>query len=112
MVDTSYQPALGYMEIVERNDAQTLLPIIQAHTAPGTIVHSDLWAAYNRVIFIPGIAAHGTVNHSVTFVDQGYIAKTLSPIGRGYIHISYHYTLMSLCVGSGMAKHVGNVSTT
>ena len=35
-VNTSNTPGLGYMEIVQRMDAATFLPIIQAHTAPGT----------------------------------------------------------------------------
>ena len=69
MVDTSHQPALGYMEVVQRRDATTLLPIIQAHTAPGTIIHSDEWAAYRRVNTLPGIVGHNTVNHSLNFVD-------------------------------------------
>ena len=69
MVDTSHHPALGYMEIVQHRNAATLLPIIQAHTAPGTIVHSDEWAAYNRVQGLPNVASYGVVNHSVTFVD-------------------------------------------
>ena len=69
MVDTSHHPALGYTEIMQHRNAATLLPIIQAHTAPGTIVHSDEWAAYNRVQGLPNVALHGVVNHSVTFVD-------------------------------------------
>ena len=68
MVDTSVQPALGYMEVVQQRDAATLLPLIQNHVNPGTTVHSDLWAAYNRVRQLPGVAAHNTVNHSVEFV--------------------------------------------
>ncbi len=46
-------------------DAATLLPIIQAHVLSGSIVHSDQWAAYNRVSSIPGIAAHHTVNYRI-----------------------------------------------
>ena len=49
-----------------RRDAATLLPIIQAHSAPGTIIHSDEWSAYRRVSSLP---THSTVNHSLHFVD-------------------------------------------
>ena len=51
MVDTSQTPALGYMEIMSRHVMQlaTLLPIIQAHAAPNTIIHSHEWSAYNRI---------------------------------------------------------------
>ena len=67
--DTSHTPAQGYMEIVSQRDAATLLPIIQAHVAPGTVIHSDQWAAYNRIHILPNVASHSTVNHSITFVD-------------------------------------------
>ena len=69
LVDTSFTPALGYMELVPRRDAATLLPIISAHVAPGTIIYSDEWRAYSRVASLPGVAGHGTVNHSINFVD-------------------------------------------
>ena len=69
MVDVSHNPGLGYMEIVQRRDAATLLPIIQAHSAPGTIIHSDEWSAYRRVSSLPTVASHATVNHSLHFVD-------------------------------------------
>ena len=59
------------MEIVQQRDATTLLPIIQAHTAPGTIIHSDEWRAYSRVASLANIASHSTVNHSLHFVDPG-----------------------------------------
>lgn len=70
LVDTSHQPARGYMQIVDRRDANTLIPLIRAHTLPGTIVHSDQWAAYAQVAAtIPHIAQHSTVNHSLEFVN-------------------------------------------
>ena len=69
LFDTSHTQALGYMEVVAQRDAATLLPIIQAHLAPGTIIHSDQWAAYNQVSSLPNVGSHSTVNHSITFVD-------------------------------------------
>ena len=69
MVDTSHSPALGYVEIVSRRNAATLLPIIQAHTAPNTIIHSDDWRAYSQVSTLPTVASHSVVNHSLHFVD-------------------------------------------
>ena len=69
LVDTSHTPALGYMEVVQTRDARTLLPIIQAHVAPGTVVHSDQWRAYSQVANLPSVLNHQTVNHSINFVD-------------------------------------------
>ena len=53
LVDVSQQPALDYMEMVSRRDANTLLPIIQAHVLPGTTIYSDEWAAYKQVQNLP-----------------------------------------------------------
>ena len=69
MVDVSHIPALGYMQTIPQWDARTLLPIIQQHVRPGTIVWSDEWQAYNRVQQLNPVAQHQTVNHSITFVD-------------------------------------------
>ena len=64
------------METVQRRDAATLLPIMQAHVAPGTIIHSDEWAAYHgqRTIKFPNYQMSLatrllSVNHSLTFVS-------------------------------------------
>ena len=70
MVDTSVSPALGVMELVASCDAATLLPIIQRHVCPGTIVWSDMWAAYNNVQHLPPLAQHQMVNHSIEFVNS------------------------------------------
>ena len=70
MVDTTQVPAVGYMEIVSNRDSATLLPIIQAHINPGTIIWSDNWAAYNSIsTAVTGVAGHQTVNHSIYFKD-------------------------------------------
>ena len=68
MVDMSHSPALGYMEIVPRRDAATLLPI-NSHIAPGTEVWSDDWGAYNGVAALSNVSRHRKVNHSANFVD-------------------------------------------
>ena len=36
---------------------------------PGTIVHSDEWKAYNKILKLPHMSSHEVVNHSVNFVD-------------------------------------------
>ena len=68
MVDASHTPGLGYMTIVPSRDAGTLLPIIRAHTAPGTTIHSDQWRAYDSVNTLPAVSTHEVVNHSLHFV--------------------------------------------
>ena len=68
-MDTGHSPALGYMQVVQQRNATTLLPIIDSHVAPGTIIHSDDWAAYRRVASLPNVSTHSVVNHSITFVD-------------------------------------------
>lgn len=66
------------MELVPDRSAATLLPIIQAHVAPGTIIHSDEWRAYRRVGSLPNVSAHETVNHSIEFVNPVNGAHTQS----------------------------------
>jgi transposase-like protein len=56
-----------FIELVDRRDAATLLPVIQRNILPGTVIWSDEWAAYNR---LPAAGyPHQTVNHSVRYVD-------------------------------------------
>ena len=69
MCDTSQSPALGMMCIVLNRSAATLLPIIQRHVRPGTVIHSDEWAAYRRVLQLNSVAQHNVINHSLHFVD-------------------------------------------
>ena len=56
------------MEVVDRRDAQTLLPIVQRVCLPGTIIYSDQWAGYQQLQEVTGLQ-HRQVNHSVNFVN-------------------------------------------
>ena len=76
MCDTSYEPALGYMELVPDRRASTLLPIIQAYIKPGTTIRSEQWAAYSNVAQLPNVASHVTVNRCLHFVDQNTAVHT------------------------------------
>ena len=73
--DTQYEPSQPYLQLARRRNAATLLPIIWQKVHPGTIVYSDQWAAYNRIQRDLGLI-HGTVNHSVNFVDPASSVHT------------------------------------
>ena len=49
-------------------NALAMLPIIQSHVQPVTIIHSD-GAAYEQVQQLPSFALHETINHSVSFIN-------------------------------------------
>ena len=46
----AYSPASreGFIVLVPDRKAITLLPLIRHHIAPGSIIYSDEWKAYNR----------------------------------------------------------------
>ncbi len=71
-----------FMVMVNTRDAATLLPIIQRYVKPGTTIHTDQWAAYNRLSTLG--YTHQTVNHSVNFVDPITGAYTQSIEGSWY----------------------------
>lgn len=67
MVDITNRPKVGYMEVVERRNAETLIPIINERVLPGTTIHTDEWRAYHNIGPETGLA-HLTVNHRMNFV--------------------------------------------
>ncbi len=60
MVDTSKTPVLGVLQIVPDRRRVTLLPIIQAHTAPGSIIHSTSFTALpsNKALVLMLVLEH------------------------------------------------------
>ena len=65
--------------------AATLLPIIQHHVRPSSIVYSDEWSSYRSLNAVrPGLV-HDTVNHSVHFVDPASGAHTQGVKGCGAV---------------------------
>ncbi|KAF7688371.1 hypothetical protein CDIK_2943 [Cucumispora dikerogammari] len=67
IADTSFILAKIYLKVVENRSAAVLLLHISLVCRPGTIIHSDQWAAYNSIDV--QWFAHETVNHSLYFVD-------------------------------------------
>ena len=68
VVDTSFKPSVGFMEIVENRGAEILLPIIQSVVRPVSIVHSNEWQSYRQIQGRTGLS-HRTVNHIINFVE-------------------------------------------
>ena len=68
MMLTSQTPVLGSMEMFVCQNVLALLPIIQSHVHPVTIIHSD-GAAYEQVQQLPSFALHETINHSESFIN-------------------------------------------
>ena len=66
----SHRAGKMFCTIVKNRRKTTLLPLIKKHIAPGTIVISDMWKAYDS---IPRLKRyyyqHESVNHSKTFKD-------------------------------------------
>jgi transposase-like protein len=69
---------IAYVEFVEKRNAETLLPIIKRWVKPGTEIHTDCWAAYNKIysMDVSPPFLHKTVNHSQNFVDPESKAHT------------------------------------
>ena len=68
LFDTQYTPARPYLQLVRRRNGATLLAIIRRKVQLGSIVHTDQWAAYRQLQRRLGLQ-HGSVNHSLHFVD-------------------------------------------
>jgi transposase-like protein len=68
IVDTSFEPARCYMQVVPDRQKTTLYPIMESVCLPGTIIHSDEYPTYRALQRTIGFN-HGSVNHTLHFVD-------------------------------------------
>ena len=84
-----------FFSVVEDRSADTLIPLIQKHIRPGTIIFSDLWKGYSRLSEVG--YSHYTVNHNKELED----AKTGAHIN--HIETTWHQ-LKLLKKHSGFAK--------
>lgn len=75
IVDTSYSPALGYVEVVPNRTSATLFPIIQRVIRPGTVIISDEWPAYGNIENDLGFS-HFKVCHKENFVTPETLLHT------------------------------------
>jgi transposase-like protein len=69
---------------VESRDSETLLTLIDRHVKPGSIIYTDMWAAYGGVRGLLGMP-HFTVNHSKNFKDPltGVHTNTIEGLWNG-----------------------------
>ena len=59
-----------FLAVIEgKRSAQNLIPLITKYIRPGSIIHSDLWRAYNSIPSLPQGYTHATVNHSENFLN-------------------------------------------
>ena len=55
---------------------------------PGSIIHTDCWRAYNGIVHWDHDYVHGTVNHSVGFVNGDVCTNTIEGINVMDYHLN------------------------
>ena len=97
MVDTSFQPARGYMEIVLRRDRRTLTDVLNRKLCANSVIHSHDWRGYyNRTQFVPACIQHSIVNHTYNFVD---------PVTGAHTRVSNKFLLCHFIVVTFLADY-------
>ena len=70
IVDTRWEPAKGYMEIVADLSRATLTAIMRRGLGGQSTIHTDMWAAYHNLpMHVPMCIDHDMVNHTFNFVN-------------------------------------------
>ena len=64
--------ANGFLEVVARRNAATLIPLIQKWILPGTIIYSDAWKAYSSLRYVNYVLLRNN-NKLVFFSQQAWL---------------------------------------
>ena len=76
-VDTRFEPAMGYMEIVPDRRRVTLAAMLNRILNANSVVHTDMWRGFlNLPAWVPACVVHDTVNHTYNFIDPQTGAHT------------------------------------
>ncbi|CAF0916032.1 unnamed protein product [Brachionus calyciflorus] len=86
--------------VVHKCDGVNLLNIIYRHIAPNTIIHSDCWAAYNRIRLLNKNYIHLTRQNKFEDDDDDIIENLQPDLQDGDINDSA-YEYLDCCAASG-----------
>ena len=95
--------------IVKDRTEATLLPLIKKHIAPGSIVISDKWKAYDKIGKLQQSFTHLSVNHSKEFKDKttGACTNTIEGAWRSQLKSKIHVRNYSrFCLGEYINKRM------
>ncbi len=92
---------VGFLRLVPMRDANTLMPIITQHIAPGSIIVSDRWRAYAGIPRL-GIYQYESVDHSRHFRDPVTGANTNSIEGYWNRTKRKFKQMIGFCGGPGV----------
>lgn len=66
-----------FLVTVNDRSTETMNAIIEKYVLEGSIVHTDCWRAYNDMVNLDQDLVHRTVNHSVSFIQNGVHTNTI-----------------------------------
>lgn len=103
IADTSYTPSKIFLTIVEKRDAETMLPLINSVCRDFSIIVSDEWRAYNGLV--ESNLWHLTVNHSLHFVNPETGVHTQN-IESCWANLKYKMKMMKGIIADNLESYL------